>query len=120
MRYFTIEQRESLRNALTHRAMALRGEIANNLRKARVSTRTAWRVDDLEDLETGDALLQEDIQQLKSVKETLVRLRSPDYGICTECECDIPFARLRDDPFANLCRQCQQRNDLAQFVPNEM
>ena len=130
MRYLTIEQRDSLRNALTGRAVALRGQIASNLRSSRRSSNLTSRfeadaereLDDLDRLESeiAGSDVQQEVKQLRRVHETLTRLRSPDYGICADCEEDIPFARLREDPFASVCLHCQQRRDLAQFVPNEL
>jgi RNA polymerase-binding transcription factor DksA len=132
MRYLTIEQRESLRDALIGRAALLREEITTNLHRARRpgSRSLAQRIEQYGDREL-DALdgleseiegseLRHEVQLLRRVKETLTKLRSPQYGICSDCEGDIPFSRLRDDPFATLCRHCQQRADLAPFVPNEM
>jgi DnaK suppressor protein len=132
MRYLTIEQRDSLRNALTSRAAALRGQIANNLRSTRrsscASLASRFETDFERELEELDGLeaeidgadVEQEVRQLRRVHETLTRLRSPDYGICADCEEDIPFARLREDPYASLCLHCQQRRDLAQFIPNEL
>ena len=132
MRYLTIEQRDSLRNALTSRAAALRGQIANNLRSTRrsscASLASRFETDFERELEELDGLeaeidgadVEQEVRQLRRVHETLTRLRSPDYGICADCEEDIPFARLREDPYTSLCLHCQQRRDLAQFVPNEL
>jgi RNA polymerase-binding transcription factor DksA len=132
MRYLTIEQRDSLRNALTSRAATLRGQIASNLRGTRHSStaslasrlesdaeRELAELDGLESEIDGADVAQE-MGQLRRVHETLTRLRSPDYGICADCDEDIPYTRLRDDPYTSVCKHCQQRRDLAQFVPNEM
>jgi len=132
MRYLTIEQRESLRDALASHAALLRGEIASNLRRSRRPScgTLARRIEEdgeaelsaLDGLETeidGTEVHQE-MRQLRRVRDALARLRSPDYGICADCEGDIPFSRLKDDPFLTLCLHCQQRRDLAQFIPNEM
>ena len=132
MRYLTIEQRDSLRNALTSRAATLRGQIASNLRGTRRSScaSLASRLEaeaerELSELEGLEAEIdgvdvEQEMRQLRRVQETLTRLRSPEYGICADCEEDIPFARLREDPYSNVCLHCQQRRDLAQFVPNEL
>ena len=132
MRYLTIEQRESLRNALVSRAAALRGEIANSLRRsrhagslnlaARLEQEAERQLSGLEGLENEieDADVANELRQLRRVNDALVRLRSPEYGVCADCEDDIPFARLREDPFTLYCVHCQQRRDLAPFVPNEL
>ncbi|OGA29690.1 MAG: hypothetical protein A3I01_17090 [Betaproteobacteria bacterium RIFCSPLOWO2_02_FULL_65_24] len=132
MRYLTIEQRESLRDTLRSRAALLRGEIATNLRRSRRSScvHLASRFEQdldpaleaLEGLEReiDDADVAHEMRQLRRVRDALARLRSSEYGICVDCEGDVPFARLRDDPFTTLCLQCQQRRDLVQFVPHDM
>lgn len=72
MRYFTIEQRESLRT-----------------------------------------ILLESEQSERTKEEAIARLRSPYFGICTECEGDITFRFLKSNPFATVCEKCQQGKELA-------
>lgn len=132
MRYLTIEQRDSLRHTLVSRAANLRGQIVTNLRDtrrpgcaplaSRFETDAERELSELDGLESEieGADVEQEIRQLRRVHDTLLRLRTPDYGVCIECEEDIPFARLRDDPYTTVCLHCQQRKDLAQFVPNEL
>lgn len=35
-------------------------------------------------------------------------LHAPDYGICEECEGDIPFVRLMRNPLLRRCPSCQR------------
>ncbi len=123
MRYFTIEQRETLRDVLTNQAADLRDQDARIRRHGRrfISNDTAKRLEN----EPGEVLAEdqaaaEDTLQLHKVEQTLVKLRSPEFGICEDCQGDIAYVLLRNDPFTTLCRECQQRRELAPFVPNEI
>jgi DnaK suppressor protein len=46
--------------------------------------------------------------QLRLVNEALDRIRSGDYGICAECEKEIPGKRLNALPWARYCVPCQE------------
>ena len=127
MRYFTIEQRESLREALTNRAALLREQasrphhhssrfnhtegsrfIEHGSRESAFSAEEADKATNTESGERG------------KVEETLPKPCSPEFGILTDCQGDIAYVLLKEDPFRALCRECQQRKDLAPFVPNEI
>jgi DnaK suppressor protein len=45
---------------------------------------------------------------LKMVNEALERLQKGTYGICLNCEKEIPLKRLEVLPFASYCIGCQQ------------
>jgi DnaK suppressor protein len=47
-------------------------------------------------------------QTLERINAALTRLEAGEYGICDECEDEIPEARLRALPFATRCRACQE------------
>ncbi len=51
-----------------------------------------------------------DRQQTKrdQLKDALHRLDIGDFGVCDECDGDIPVARLRANPTARLCVRCQE------------
>jgi DnaK suppressor protein len=53
------------------------------------------------------ALMELQAQTLKNITAALARLRDGDYGICRECEEEIPEKRLRALPFATKCLSCQ-------------
>ena len=132
MRYLTIEQRDAIRNALTVRASTLRDQIASDLRgscqsgcsilASRFESDSEREVEELDGLESEieGCNVEQEVGELRRVYDALARLRSPEYGICEDCEETIPFARLRDDPTAGLCLHCQQRRDLADFMPSEL
>lgn len=50
-------------------------------------------------------------QELKQIKEALMKIESGDYGFCEECGSAIRFERLKAMPFAQLCRACQEETE---------
>lgn len=99
-RYFTVEQRESLREWLESRAGVLRDELGVDLKQ------------DL-GAEPELAAAQRDADELRDVEAALARLHEPEYGRCSACGADIPYERLRASPAARLCLPCQERQERA-------
>ena len=100
MRYFTVEQRESLREWLENRASVLRDELGADLKQ------------DL-GAEPELAAARRDADELRDVEAALARLHEPDFGRCSACGADIPFRRLQANPVARLCIACQDRSEHA-------
>jgi DnaK suppressor protein len=94
MRYFTLEQRETLREWLEARAALLRAELGDDL-KADLNA------------EPELAAAVRDDRELLEVEAALRRLHQPDFGTCRACHADIPFSRLHANPAATLCLPCQ-------------
>lgn len=61
--------------------------------------------------ETDFQLMSMRSQELKQIKEALLKIESGDYGVCEECGSAIRFERLRAMPFAQLCRACQEETE---------
>ncbi|MBN8506029.1 MAG: TraR/DksA family transcriptional regulator [Burkholderiales bacterium] len=49
----------------------------------------------------------------RQIGDALLRLRADDYGACSDCGATIPFDRLRAQPVATRCVNCQQRAEAA-------
>ncbi len=49
---------------------------------------------------------EQDWQKLKRVEEALEKIKSGDYGFCSNCEEAIPEPRLDVVPFAEYCVEC--------------
>lgn len=92
-----------------------RREIHENLRSLRDSIPAETKeVRDAEEQSVDDfvqevdlALMQMKSETLKKIEQALLRLEEGTYGRCQECGAEIPPARLRALPFAELCRDCQ-------------
>ena len=126
MRYFTIEQRETLERQLRSRATELRREIDAALEHAECedADHLAKRFKEIDDealanLEEGIELasLLRDVQELRAVKEAIQRIHSPDFGVCADCEGEIPYARLKAQPMATRCRACEALSERASAQP---
>lgn len=56
------------------------------------------------------ALSDLELRELGEVSAALRRLRDPqagDYGRCTDCDAEIPFDRLKAEPWAQRCVACE-------------
>jgi len=51
---------------------------------------------------------------LLRIDEALRRLEEGTYGICQDCDREIPAPRLKALPFATRCREDQERFETAQ------
>lgn len=59
------------------------------------------------DRELGLLLGDREREKLRSIDEALLRIEEGEYGICEECEEDIPVGRLKAMPFARYCVKCK-------------
>jgi DnaK suppressor protein len=50
-------------------------------------------------------------QQLNDIEAALSKVAGGDYGICGDCEEDIPVARLRVMPAAEYCVTCASKRE---------
>ena len=46
-------------------------------------------------------------EKVRNIDEALTRLEDGEYGICEDCEEEIPLGRLKAMPFARLCVKCK-------------
>ena len=46
-------------------------------------------------------------EKLNAIDEALLRIKEDEYGICEECEEEIPLGRLKVMPFAVQCVNCK-------------
>jgi len=58
--------------------------------------------------EVGVTLTEMTAEVLRRVDEALARLASGVYGVCVECNAEIPTKRLTALPFAVRCRECEE------------
>jgi len=59
------------------------------------------------DRELGLLLGDREREKLRNIDEALLRLDEGEYGICEECEEEIPMGRLKIVPFARHCVKCK-------------
>jgi RNA polymerase-binding transcription factor len=114
--YFTIAQREALQAQLERRGAELREEIAAALRatggeRAEGLANHLEEIDDqpVADLESAIeiAALEREVRELREIEAARRRLHEPDFGLCADCEAEIPYTRLSANPTALRCVACQ-------------
>jgi DnaK suppressor protein len=59
------------------------------------------------DRELGLLLSDREREKLHNIEEALLRIEEEEYGLCEECEEDIPIGRLKVLPFARYCVKCK-------------
>ena len=112
----TREQAKELRTAVEQRRSVLLAEVRRDLSKVREG-----RFEDLAgaapdpgdesvaslifDLNQADA--SRDISELRMLEAARQRMNEGSYGRCVDCGQDIGFPRLRANPGAERCIECQ-------------
>ena len=59
------------------------------------------------DRELGLLLGDREREKLRNIDEALLKIDDGEYGICEECEEEIPIGRLKVMPFARYCVKCK-------------
>jgi DnaK suppressor protein len=59
------------------------------------------------DRELGLLLSDREREKLANIDEALMKIEDGEYGICEECEEEIPLGRLKVLPFARFCVKCK-------------
>jgi DnaK suppressor protein len=59
------------------------------------------------DRELGLLLGDREREKVHAIDEALLRINENEYGVCEECEEDIPLGRLKAMPFARHCVKCK-------------
>jgi DnaK suppressor protein len=59
------------------------------------------------DRELGLLLGDREREKVRHIEEALQKIADGEYGICEECEEEIPLGRLKVVPFARYCVRCK-------------
>lgn len=59
------------------------------------------------DRELGLLLGDREREKLHAIDEALLRIEENEYGICEECDEEIPLGRLKAMPFTRHCVKCK-------------
>jgi RNA polymerase-binding transcription factor DksA len=63
------------------------------------------------DREVDMALSDIDVQTLGAISRALQRIDDEDFGHCGDCGTEIPFDRLKVEPYALRCVRCESRHE---------
>ena len=120
----TDTQLSELKHELDRRYQALREEIRQELLASdnEQYIELAGLVHDMEDESVADLLvdlqlnsIDRHIHDLQEVDAALLRMSNAEYGICIECGCPIDLPRLKVNPSASRCLQCQDSYEHTHF-----
>ena len=110
-------QLQVLELALEDRRRTLDAELRRDAERARAESysETAGPVTDLGDEALADLIadidnadLTRDLNELRALDAALVRMANgKSYGRCGDCGLEIPYARLKAEPAALRCFDCQ-------------
>jgi RNA polymerase-binding transcription factor DksA len=115
----TAEQREALRGILERerrklvRRLRRFGEAVEERSSTGLSQHMAEAAADMTERETAALMASEEGRRLVEVNRALDRLaRAPDrFDVCRSCGEEIAYARLEAIPYAELCIECQRREE---------
>ena len=96
-------------NELSARKQDLRGLSADSVDVVEDSESSMVR----ETRGLGAAIASISSRTVQLIEGSLRRLQAGTYGVCSDCETPIAPVRLRAMPFADACRECQERRDQA-------
>ena len=57
------------------------------------------------------ALTEREQRDLDAVAAALQRLADGEYGLCADCSAEIPFDRLKVEPWALRCVDCERARE---------
>jgi len=107
------EDTKKIKEILNKMRSELFDEIKETL-KSESDTTTKGGVGDIYDLASDERdremsllISDRDREKIAEIDEALKRIEDGSYGICEECETDIPKQRLLIMPFARLCVNCK-------------
>jgi len=118
----TLNRRDliQLASLIESRAEALREEIRREVARGREETYAAVAgptpdagdealADLVADLDNAE--VTRDLEELRALEAARRRIADGSYGVCTDCGGEIPLARLRAEPGAARCTECQARHE---------
>jgi len=110
MKHATLKYQAQLRSKATELLESLRNRGRITVEYAAEETEQI-KLKDERDLAV--LALDRDNQLLKEIRSAQQRLADGTFGICDDCDQQIPDMRLNAVPWARRCVQCQERDDCA-------
>ena len=123
----TPQQTQELQSAIERRRAALVAELREDVERVRkhqfedlagpvgdaADESVATLIADLDHADVG-----RDLSELRGLEAARTRLRDGSYGVCANCGADIGFERLRANPAAVRCVECQRVHEKTYASPN--
>lgn len=109
---------DKIRSELTEKRAELLGDVTSLEDQALKSTGDDVSVDHMADHGSDSfeqdqtiGLLEREREALRMIQTALGKIQDGEYGICEDCDGDIPKARLKALPYARLCIDCQMAEE---------
>ncbi len=109
---------QALKRALSARARALRGEVSDKLGQAAEDAHGGLGSSDVSEQsvaasesEIDMAEAGRDLKELAAIDAALRAIDEGVYGTCARCGVTISEARLKAQPLATRCVECQTRDE---------
>src|SRR3990170_3560795 len=111
-----------LKKMLEERRSEVLSEVQGRIRDARTESSSGRLNEVFDPGESSEADIQEDIEfaliqmkaeTLNKITEALTRLEEGAYGYCFDCGEEISPKRLRAQPFAVRCKDCEEAREVA-------
>lgn len=116
----TKKQIQELEALLKTRHSLLLGEIREELARSgdQHYIDMSGHVTDLGDESVADMLadleaaqIDRQINEVREIEAALARIKSGEYGLCTDCGDAVAFPRLQANPIATRCIFCQEKHE---------
>lgn len=124
----TPKQIEELRRAIVARHTALVAEVHSDVDRARDESygEIAGAVTDTADQaaayllsDVDQAEVTRDLLEVRALEAAQARLEGGSFGCCSDCGLEIAFERLRVNPAATRCVDCQRSHEKTYAHPAE-
>ena len=124
----TSHQLDELRRAIGHRHAALLAEVRADVARTRDESygEIAGAVTDPADKAAADLLsdidqaeVTRDLNEVRALEAAQSRLADGSFGACADCGVEIAFERLRANPAATRCLDCQRVHEKTYAHPGE-
>lgn len=123
----TPQQTQELQTRIERRRAALLAELREDVERVRkdrfedlaglapdrADESVATLIADLDHADVG-----RDLSELRGLEAARTRLHDGSYGICASCGGEIGFERLRANPAAVRCLECQRVHEKTHVTPN--
>lgn len=110
MEYLTQEQLAHLQQLLNDRERELRADMQREIEQKDDFRDVASEAPDSGDssfaslsLDLENAAVSRDVTELRAIEGARARMENGTYGICVDCETEIPYERLLVQPTAERC-----------------
>jgi DnaK suppressor protein len=105
LRQLLLAQKHQLLEQIKHEWGGLDGR--SEAASAQLAATEQSHAQNITERDTAFALQEHDVAELEAVEQALGRIARQSYGLCLDCDKEIPITRLLAFPAAMRCIACQ-------------